>query len=148
MKIGIVNDHRGLKLKNYIKNNLKECEIINYGTDSEASVDYPDYAFKLGEKIINKEVDLGIAICGSGIGISIACNKVKGIRCAKVNEIEDVEATRNDNDSNVIALSAKTNPEKAIELIKKFIETPFSNEERHIRRIEKIKKYEELSNER
>ena len=88
MKIGIVSDHRGYELKQDIINELKEYEIIDYGTYSNESVDYPDYAFKLGQKINEKEVEKGIAICGSGIGISIACNKVKNIRCAKVSNKE------------------------------------------------------------
>lgn len=147
MKIGIVSDHRGYELKKTIQEQVKEINFIDYGTYSTDNVDYPDYAFKLGKKIIEKEVDCGIAICGSGIGISIACNKVKGIRCAKVNTIEDVEATRNDNDANIIAFSAATDIEDAKKMIKKFIETPFSNEERHINRVNKIKKYED-NNER
>ena len=97
----------------------------------------------LGDKVVKKEVDYGIAICGSGIGISIACNKVNGIRCAKVNTVLDAKMTRLDNDANVIALSAKTNKNDAIELINTFLETSFSNEERHINRINKIKNYEE-----
>ena len=142
MKIGIVSDHRGFNLKKEIIKNLSNVQIIDYGTYSEESVDYPDFAFKLGEKICKSEVERGIAICGSGIGISIASNKVKGIRCAKVNTVEDVIATRNDNDANEIAFSAQTDLETALLLINKFIETPFSNEERHLRRINKIKEYE------
>lgn len=144
MKIGIANDHRGYNLKVQILDKLKEkYEIVDLGTDSNESVDYPDYAFKLGEKVSNKELDFGIAICGSGIGISIACNKVKGIRCAKVSNKDEAMYTRNDNDSNIVALSEKVLPEDAIEIIDTFINTPFSNEEKHIRRINKITEYEE-----
>ena len=142
MKIGIVSDHRGYKLKDQILKNMKNYEIIDYGTFSEESVDYPDYAFTLCKKIMEKEIELGIAICGSGIGISIACNKVKGIRCAKVSTKEEAYYTRNDNDANVVAFSAETTLEDAISIINTFIGTPFSNEERHIRRINKIKEYE------
>ena len=88
-------------------------------------------------------MDLGIAICGSGIGISIACNKVKGIRCAKVSTKEEAIYTRNDNDANIIALSSSIPKEEALEIVKTFIDTPFSNEERHIKRIKKIKEFEE-----
>ena len=95
MKLGIARDHRGYKLKEQIKNEL-DIEIIDYGTYSEESCDYPDFAFKLGEAVVNKEVDYGIAICGSGIGISIACNKVKGVRCAKVSDSEEAHVTRLD----------------------------------------------------
>ena len=146
MKIGIANDHRGYNLKEQIIDVLREkYEIIDLGTDSNISVDYPDYAFKLGEKIRDKELDFGIAICGSGIGISIACNKVKGVRCAKVSTKEEAIYTRNDNDANIVALSEKTTKEEALDIINTFINTPFSNEEKHIRRIYKITKYEEQS---
>ncbi len=143
MKVGIVSDHRGYELKKELVKELTNYELIDYGTYSTESVDYPDYAFLLGDKVVKKEVDYGIAICGSGIGISIACNKVNGIRCAKVNTVLDAKMTRLDNDANVIALSAKTNKNDAIELINTFLETSFSNEERHINRINKIKNYEE-----
>ena len=145
MKIGIANDHRGLNLKNYLKEELTKLgyEVINYGTDSEESVDYPDYAFKLGESIVNKDIDYGIAICGSGIGISIACNKVKGVRCAKVSNIEEAKYTREDNNSNIVAFGEKTTNEDALEIVKTFINTPFSNLDKHINRINKITNYEE-----
>lgn len=144
MKIGFASDHRGYQLKKYLIEELeKNYEIEDYGTYSEESVDYPDYAFILGENVVNKNVDFGVAICGSGIGISIACNKVKGVRCAKVSNKEEAYYTRNDNDSNIVAFSEKTSKEEALEIVKTFIETPFSNEERHLRRINKIKEYEE-----
>ena len=144
MKIGIVSDHRGYELKKQIINSLEnQYQILDYGTDTTESVDYPDYAFKIGKKINQKEVDFGVAICGSGIGISIACNKVKGIRCAKVSTEDEAYYTRNDNDSNIVAFSATTSLEEALKIIKKFVETPFSKEERHQRRINKIKEYEE-----
>ena len=144
MKIGIASDHRGYELKKEIINSLKdEYEFIDYGTDSNQSVDYPDYAFKLGDAINNKKVEFGVAICGSGIGISIACNKVDGIYCAKVSNEDEAFYTRNDNNTNVVAFSSKTEISTAIKIVKKFVETPFSNDERHIRRINKIKNYEE-----
>lgn len=143
MKIGIASDHRGYELKEYLKNNLGDYEVVDYGTNSNESVDYPDYGILLAEKVKNKEVDFGIAICGSGIGISIACNKVNGIRCAKVSTVLEAEYTRNDNDANIVALSSETEKKLALEIIEKFLNTPFSNDERHLRRIEKIKKYED-----
>lgn len=148
MKIGIASDHRGYELKNEIIKALKEkYNIIDYGTNTNESVDYPDYAFVLGENVSNKNVDLGIAICGSGIGISIACNKVKGIRCAKVTTEEEAKITKIDNNANIIAFSSDTTLKNAINIIETFINTPFSNEPRHIKRIDKITKYEE-NNER
>lgn len=142
MKIGIISDHRGYDLKKKIIKEFKKIEIVDLGTDSTKSVDYPEYAFKLGKKIAKKEVDFGIAICGSGIGMSIALNKVKGVRCARVSSIKDVIVTRRDNDSNVIAFSSSLNFNKVIRMIEELIDTPFSKDERHIRRINMIKEYE------
>lgn len=145
MKIGIASDHRGYKLKEELKKELlkRNYEIIDYGTNSEESTDYPDYAFKLGENVCNKNVDFGVAICGSGIGISIACNKVKGIRCAKVVNSAEAKVTRLDNDANIVAFGEKTSLKDALNIVETFISTPFSNLEKHIRRINKITKYEE-----
>ena len=135
MRIGLASDHRGYKLKNQLIDYLAEegYEIEDCGTFNEESTDYPDYAFKLGESVANKDVDFGVAICGSGIGISIACNKVKGVRCAKVDSIEDVIATRNDNDANIVAFGEKMELSKAKEIVDTFIKTPTSTEEKHIR---------------
>ena len=142
MKLGIVSDHRGYNLKKEIIERVQSVEIEDYGTFSTKSVDYPDYAFLLGKNITSGNVDMGVAICGSGIGISIACNKVRGIRCGKVDSVEDVYLTRNDNDANVIAFKGDTPIEKALEYIDTFINTPFSEEEKHHRRVDKIKEYE------
>ena len=145
MKIGLASDHRGYKLKEALIKELtnRNYEVVDYGTNSEESTDYPDYAIKLGENIVNKSVDYGVAICGSGIGISIACNKVKGIRCAKVDSINDVIATRNDNDTNIVAFGENKTIEEALELVLTFINTPCSMEEKHKRRRNKIINYEE-----
>lgn len=142
MKIGIVSDHRGYELKKKIINNIKDINFLDLGTYSKESIDYPDYAFKLCENINNKKIDLGIAICGSGIGMSIACNKVKGIRCARVCSIKDVRVTKNDNDANVIAFSSDIKFSKVVRMIEEFINTPYSNLDRHNKRIDKIKEYE------
>ena len=110
MKIGIANDHRGYETKQnlteYLKN--KGYTVINYGTDSLERVDYTKYGFILGEKVRDKEVDYGIAICGSAIGISIACNKVKGIRCGKINSVEEAIHGKERDFVNIIALSGTT----------------------------------------
>ena len=144
MKIGITNDHRGLVLKqtltNYLEN--KGYNIIDYGTDSDDSVDYPDYAFKLGKSLQKKDIDLGIAICGTGIGMDIALNKVKGIRCAKASNEEEAILARSHNDANALALSAKISSDIAKDIVDKFINTNFSNDKRHIERIQKMKEYE------
>ncbi len=141
MKIGIANDHRGYDLKEKIKEKL-EIDIIDFGTNSIESVDYPDYAFMLGEAVRDKKVDLGIAICGSGIGISIACNKVRGVRCARVVSAKEAKITKIDNNSNIIALSANLTIEEALEIIETFLNTEFKLDERHMRRIKKISEYE------
>ena len=144
MKIGIASDHRGLLLKEQLIPYLegRGYEIENYGTDTEVSVDYPDYAFLVGGAVASHKIDFGILICGSGIGMSIACNKVKGVRCAKVDNIKEAKVTRLDNDANVIALSSELSVMQAKDMIDTFLETPFSEIDRHIRRIEKITRYE------
>lgn len=144
MIIGIANDHKGYKLKLEIIKYLKSLDfnIKNYGTDNEESTDYPKYAFMIGEAINKEEIDLGILICHTGIGMSIAANKIKNIRCARVETKEEAFLTRSHNNSNIIALRDSLDIEEVKKIIKTFIETPFSNEERHIRRIEMIKEYE------
>jgi len=141
MKLAIASDHRGYKLKKYIIKHMKDIEFIDLGSNDDKPSDYSEYGIKLGEYIVKNSIK-GIAICGSGIGISIACNKVKGVRCGRVCSIKDTIATRKDNDANVIAFSAEINKERAIRMIEEFINTSFENEERHLRRINIISKYE------
>lgn len=144
MKIGIASDHRGYVLKKEIIKELKnEYEIIDFGTDSEERVDYPDYAFKLGKAIQNKDIDLGIAICGTGIGISIALNKVKGVLCAKISNKEEAKLAKEHNHANAIAFSGSTKIEEAKEMILTFLNSKPNNEQAHLDRINKILKYEE-----
>ena len=147
ISIGFASDHRGYVLKekliDYFKNNENIASITDCGTDSETSCDYPDFAFKLGKVIQTNDVDFGIAICGSGIGISIALNKMKGVYCAKVNNALEARYTRLDNNTNVVAFSGDTNFEEAKKIVDTFINTDFSNLERHQKRIDKIKKIEE-----
>lgn len=145
MTIGIASDHKGYKLKQRLTKYLikKGYNVTNYGTDSIDSVDYPDYALKLGEGIRDNTIELGIVICGSGIGISIACNKINGLRCAKLNNISEAKLSRLHNNANVMAIAGNTNILKAKDIVDVFLKTPFSNEERHIRRLDKIIKMEE-----
>ena len=140
MKIGIATDHNGVEEKKVIINYLKESgyEVVDYSTNNTPIDDYPDFAFAVSEGIINKDIDLGILMCGTGIGMSIAANKIKGIRCGKVSSVEEARLTRAHNDANVMALSYKESIEKLIEMVKMFVETPFANDERHVRRINKI----------
>ena len=121
MTIAMASDHRGYKLKQEIIENLqKEYQILDLGTSSEESVDFPKYGIALGEAIKNKKADLGIAICGTGIGISIAVNKVKGVMCAKISNIEEAKLAKEHNNATVIALSGKTSTEEALKMIKIF----------------------------
>lgn len=144
MKIGIASDHNGFNLKEQLKTELmkRNFEVTDYGTNSDKSTDYPDYAFLLGESVRDGKVDFGVAICGAGIGMSIACNKVRGVRCAKVSTKEEAIVTRNDNNSNIVAFGNNIPIEKALEIVINFISTPFSDEERHHRRVDKITEYE------
>lgn len=142
MKIGIASDHRGVILKEKIKNYLNDrYQIIDYGTNSIESVDYPLYAYKIGESVRDNKIDLGILICGTGIGMSIACNKVKKVRCAKVDNIKEVKYTRQDNDANIIAINGNMPLFRAKDITDVFLKTPFSNLERHKKRIEMLDNY-------
>ncbi len=144
MKIGICNDHHGLNMKQILTEYLIALgyNVIDYGTNTTDSADFPDYAKDLGTALINKSVDLGIAICGTGIGMSIALNKMKGIYCAKVSKPSEAILCKAHNNANVIAISEDLEKEQAKDIIKTFIETPFSNIDRYIRRNNKIKDLE------
>lgn len=144
MKIGIANDHRGVNLKKKIMNYLHEKDIlcVDYGTNSEESCDYVDYALKLGNAINSKEVDLGILICGTGIGMSIAANKINGIRCARVVNSDEAKLSREHNMANIMAIGE--NIENVFSVVDTFINTKESKEERHIRRVNKIMDIERM----
>ena len=144
MNIGITNDHRGLQVKQFLTEYLTELgyNVIDYGTDSEEPADFPDYAKKLGLGIQENEVELGIAICGTGIGMSIALNKMKGIYCAKVSTTSEAALCKAHNNANAIAISEEMDRELMKEVIKKYIETPFSNIDRYKNRNNKIKDIE------
>jgi len=144
MKIGLASDHRGYALKSALIKYLskKNFEIVDYGTTTQMMADYTEYAFKLGESVAKKEVEFGIVICGTGIGISIACNKVKGIRCAKVDNIKEAELTRKDNDANVLALNGSMPLYRAKDIVDVFFNTDFTGIERYINRINQITEYE------
>lgn len=148
MKIAIASDHKGYHLKvmliSYLKK--KKFEVLDLGTDSVLSVDYPKFAFLLGDTIKNGCADYGIAICGTGIGISIACNKVMGIRCAKVDNVQEAKFARLHNDANILALNGSIMGFKAKDIVDAFFKTNFSNEERHVKRLKMIKEYEEFEN--
>lgn len=135
--IAIACDHGGYELKLQIISYLekKGMEYKDFGCDGE-SVDYPIYAKKVGQAIQNGECEKGILICGTGIGMSIVANKMKDVRCALCSDCFSAEMTRLHNNTNVIALGGRViGPELAVKMVDIFLNTPFSNDERHIRRI-------------
>ena len=141
MKIGIGNDHAAVELKNIISEHLKErgCEVVNFGTDTSESFDYPIAGYKVGKAVANGDVDLGILICGTGIGISITANRYKGIRAALCGDCFSAEATRLHNDANILAMGARVvGTGLALKIVDTFLDTPFSGAERHARRIRMI----------
>ena len=134
-------DHGGYPLMKEIIKYLdsEKIEYKNFGTYSEESCDYPVYAKAAANAVAKGECEKGILICGTGIGISITANKIKGIRCALCHDCFSAKATREHNDANMLAMGARvTGPGLAIEIVKCFLNTEFSNEERHIRRIKQI----------
>lgn len=146
MHISIGCDHSALEVKNAIKEYLETLghEVTDHGTFTKESCDYVDFGIKVAEDIKYGTAERGILICYTGIGMSIIANKVKGVRCALVNSLEAAVLTREHNDSNCLALSAKFTPiPEVLAIVKIWLETSFSYGERHTRRVEKIKKYEE-----
>ena len=115
---------------------------LDIGTNSEESVDFPFYGIKLGDTIKNKEADFGIAICGTGIGISIACNKVKGIMCAKISTLEEAKLAKEHNHANIIAFSGVIEVSEAVKMVKTFLKTEELTDSKYERRINEILDYE------
>lgn len=145
MKIAIASDHRGVKSKMEVIEYLSElgheiidCSILNTPTD-----DYPDFAFKVCNEVVSKNADIGILVCRTGIGMSIAANKVKGIRCAKINSVEDATLCRNDNGANVMTFNFTEDFSTIKSYIDAFLSAEVINDERHQRRVNKIMSYEE-----
>lgn len=141
MTIALGCDHGAFELKKIVIKHLEQNDnnIVDCGTYSEESCDYSDFAEKVCDLVSKGEADLGILICGTGIGMSIAANKVRGIRCALLSDVFSAKATRLHNDTNVMAMGARVvGPGLALEIVDAFLATPFSGEERHARRIEKV----------
>ena len=144
MKIAIGNDHTAVDLKNTISDYLKELgyEVINLGTDSRESCDYPVYGEKVGRAVADGQADLGIAICGTGVGISLAANKVKGIRACVCSEPYTAKLSRMHNNSNVLAFGARVvGDELAKMIVKVWLDTEFEGG-RHQRRVDMIMEIE------
>ena len=139
--IAIGCDHGGYYLKQDIIDFLEKngYEYKDYGTYNDESCDYPVYAKKVAHAVADGECEKGILICGTGIGVCITANKVKGIRAALIHDCFSAKATREHNDANIVTMGARViGPGLATEIVRIFLETPFSNEERHIRRIKQI----------
>jgi len=144
MKVGIASDHAGFEIKEYLKDKLKKegYEVIDFGPEFKKAVDYPDYGVKVAKSISDGEIERGILICGTGIGMSITANKFKGVRAALCNSIFLARLAREHNDANVITFGGRIiAKELAWEITKVFLETPFLKG-RHLRRVNKIKKLE------
>ena len=140
MLIAIASDHGGFALKETIKEYLRERgdKIVDLGTTSEESVDYPIYGKACGEAVASGKAERGIVICGTGIGISIAANKVKGVRCGLCTSVEMAELTRKHNNANVLALGGRTTePQLALDSVKTFLDTEFEGG-RHKRRTDML----------
>lgn len=144
--IAIGSDHGGYDLKELIQKHLQEkgLEVKDFGCFDKSSVDYPDFGVAVARAVANGEADQGIVVCTTGIGISITANKVKGIRCALCSDTLSAKMTRLHNDANVLALGGgMLGPNLAMDIVDTFLDTPFSGEEKHARRIRKIAKIEE-----
>ncbi len=146
MKIALGCDHGGLNLKSAVIRYLEKNNILyeDFGCYDENSVDYPVFAYKTALQVVNGNCDLGILCCGTGIGISIAANKVKGIRAAVVSDAFSAEMTRRHNNANILCMGGRViGEEKAVKLADIFIHTPFDVEERHLRRLKMVDEIEQ-----
>jgi ribose 5-phosphate isomerase B len=141
MRIAMASDHGGFELKERLREYLKGKghEVVDLGTDSDASVDYPVYGKKCAEYVTGGDADKGIVICGTGIGVSIAANKVKGARCALCANETLAELAANHNKANLIALGGRTTSfEDAVKYVEIWLDTPFDGGERHVRRVQML----------
>ena len=146
MKIALGSDHGGYQLKENIKEYLKELNVkyIDFGCESEKPVDYPDIGLKVAIEVKNGKCDRGILICGTGVGMSVVANKVKGIRASLCHDIFSARNAREHNDANILTLGARViGVGLAKEIVKIWLDTKFSQEERHINRLNKIKQEED-----
>jgi ribose 5-phosphate isomerase B len=144
-RIAIGSDHAGFLVKETIRKYLQAAgyAVDDQGTSSEESVDYPDYGKAVGERVASKQADLGIAVCGSGIGISISANKVPGIRAALAHDVMTARLAREHNDANVLALGGRiVSPEAALEMVQTFLTTAYLGG-RHQLRLDKISQIEQ-----
>ena len=141
MKIAVASDHGGYHLKQEVMAHLKERGIAyeDYGCYSDEACDYPEFAHKAAHAVADGVCEYGIIICGTGIGVSIAANKVPGVRAALCHDCFSAAATKEHNNANMLAMGARViGPGLALKIVDTFLDTPFTNEERHIRRVRQI----------
>src|SRR2546428_13325042 len=141
MRIAFGCDHAGFPLKDLLVDTLQADghDVLDLGTFSEEPVDYPDFARAVANAVQKKFVDMGVLVCGSGVGASIAANKFRGIRAALAHDVATARESRADDDANVLCLGARVlDAEAAVAATREFLATPFSNDERHVRRVAKI----------
>lgn len=146
MKIAIGADHAGFEYKQAIVSYLQEqgLEVMDFGTDSSEASDYPDFAVLVAKAVSMKKAEFGILICGTGIGMSIAANKVKGVRAAVVSSNFTAESSKTHNHANVITFGSRVNSiEEVLGFLDIYMKTSISSEERHQTRVDKIRKYED-----
>jgi RpiB/LacA/LacB family sugar-phosphate isomerase len=146
MKIALASDHAGYSEKERLKPLLTDLglEVEDLGTVSEESVDYPDYARRVAERVARGEAEQGVLVCGSGTGMAIAANKVQGVRAAVAWSEETARLARQHNDANVLALGARTTPPEEIpKIVRAWFSTAFDSSGRHSKRVEKIRQLEE-----
>ncbi len=144
MKIGLASDHQGFSIKESLKKHFKkeDYQVVDFGTESEEATDYPQFAFAASEKVASLELDFAILICGTGIGMSMASNKVKGVRCAKVDNLREAVLAKTHNNANVLAFSSEQGFSKIKKFLDVFMASTYSYDDRHNRRLEAIVKYE------
>ncbi len=146
MKISIACDHGAVELKNTLVAHLQDrgFEVLDFGTHTTASCDYPELAAAAAEVVVSGQCQRGIVLCTTGIGMSIAANKVRGIRCALLHDVHSAKLTRLHNDTNMMAMGAGVlELEQALQIADVWLDTPFSGEERHVRRVAKVMALEE-----
>ncbi len=144
MKIAVASDHAGFDLKQLVAGALRELghDVEDLGTDSDDSVDYPDFAAPAARAVASGGAERGVIVCGSGVGVAIVANKIDGVRAVNAHDPLEAEMSRKHNDANVLTLSGqRITPEAALTIVRRFLETPFDGG-RHARRVEKIAELE------
>jgi ribose 5-phosphate isomerase B len=146
MQVALGADHAGFRLKEDVKRLLAELQVpcVDFGTTSEESVDYPDFAGQVARAVSSGAFDRGILVCGTGLGMAMAANKVHGIRAAPATDVEAARLSREHNDANILALGGRTTPvPQALAIVRTFLDTPFAGG-RHQRRVDKIAALEQI----